>query len=419
MINFAETLSLNDMNITDLRFAQTEYVLRMNEILNQRKVLYKKREDFIKHFTLSHIENMSIREYTLGIDRNGPNFCYGLERELDGLGRTLGATATKFGVYYSRKKGEFSFAKKYGDNYKSAYKNIINQIISLLNAGKEGNIEAIVENRLSHMFKGKILSTYYPDKYLNIFSPEHLNYFLTQLDIDTPMLLNGNSVYKREALVLFKNNDIVMKDWSLDLFAEFLYREYPKGPLSDITELPIELRPYARPVFPENYSYEFAFPTILDKQTALTPKKHNKKKRDYDADAHYKRILGERGEKIVLEAEFSRLHEIGAINLAKNIKQVSKESDSFGYDILSYNEDGSERYIEVKATSSPVGEFSFYYTANELNTAITYQGQYYIYIVFSITTRTPKIWIMPNPFVPQNELIEMIPVNYKININVK
>ena len=99
------------------------------------------------------------------------------------------------------------------------------------------------------MFKGKILSTYYPDKYLNIFSPEHLNYFLTQLDIDTPMLLNGNSVYKREALVLFKNNDIVMKDWSLDLFAEFLYREYPKGPLSDITELPIELRPYARPVF--------------------------------------------------------------------------------------------------------------------------------------------------------------------------
>ncbi|MEG1164630.1 MAG: DUF3883 domain-containing protein [Anaerovoracaceae bacterium] len=407
------------MNLTDLRLAQTEYVLRMNEILNRRKVLYEKREDFIKYFTLSHIENMSIREYALGVDRSGPNFCYGLERELDGLGRTLGATAAKFGVYYSRKRGEFSFAKKYGDNYKSAYNNIKKQILSLLNAGERGNIEAIVDNKLSHMFKGKILSTYYPDKYLNVFSPKHLDYFLIQLDIDTPILLNGDSVYKREALILFKNNDIVMKDWTLDLFAEFLYREYPKGPLSDTREIPLELRPYVRPNFPKNYSYEFVYPTILDKHTIFTSKKHSKKKRDYDADAHHKRILGERGEKIVLEAEFNRLQKLEAINLANRIKQVSKESDSFGYDILSYNEDGSERYIEVKATSSPVGEFSFYYTANELNTAIKYQEQYYVYIVFGVTTETPKIWIMPNPFVPKNELMEMIPVNYKININVK
>ena len=47
------------------------------------------------------------------------------------------------------------------------------------------------------------------------------------------------------------------------------------------------------------------------------------------------------------------------------IKHVSKTNDLAGYDILSFNDDGSERYIEVKTTKGGK-RTEFYLTANEL-----------------------------------------------------
>lgn len=219
------------MNLHDLRQAQARYLKRIDRVIEGRDNLHKIRSEFIKYFKYNDIRTMHVDEYVLGktVPKDSYNFCYTLERELDGLGRIIDANAFKFGVYYGKTKSdpqiEYRFAKKFGNNDIVAFENVRTKIIELLDAGAAGDLAAIANNKISPMFKGKILSTYYPDVYLNVFSPEHLNYFLVKLDLDTEWLIRADAVYKRNALVEFKNLDPIMGDWSVDIFSDFLYSQ--------------------------------------------------------------------------------------------------------------------------------------------------------------------------------------------------
>ena len=220
------------MNIHDLREAQVRYKNRIEEINEERKKLHQLREKFTKYFNLDRIATMKLDDYVLGVVRPkiGRNFSYALEIELDSLGSISGSPAPKFGVYYGVRgeKGKgYQFVKRLGDTYQEAFKKIKESLLELLEAGENENIEAIKDNLISPMLKGKILSTYFPKRYLNIFSPDHLNYYLAQLGLDTAELIKADPVYKREELIRFKNQDEVMKNWNVDLFAKFLYSEYP------------------------------------------------------------------------------------------------------------------------------------------------------------------------------------------------
>lgn len=63
------------------------------------------------------------------------------------------------------------------------------------------------------------------------------------------------------------------------------------------------------------------------------------------------RILGDAGEKCVLEHEVATLRNVGRIDLAERVKWTAQENMAAGYDILSFYPDGRERWIEVKTTS--------------------------------------------------------------------
>jgi hypothetical protein len=415
------------MNIHDLREAQIRYENRNEEVLKFREELYQLRSAFVKYFNRNKIADMLIDDYVAGVDlpKKGFNFCYGLERQLDGLGRIIGATAFKFGVYYGRTKSdskyEYRFTQKFGKTYQEAFENVREAILQLLNAGESENIAEIVNNPLSAMFKGKILCTYFPERYLNIFSYDHLNYYLTQLDLDTIFLIESDPVYKREALIAFKNQDPVMKNWSVDLFAAFLYSEYPGRPPKDnqdtISNDPLE--DYRIPNFPSNPKPTFIDLKILSPNpTDIANTKHSGGKTDYEKKERLNKKLGDRGEKIVMELEKIRLINAGQNDLANKIERVSLTSDAYGYDIVSFDEDGTERYIEVKATRSNVGTANFFFTANELRTAQETKN-YYIYMVYEVTNEEPKVWALKNPFNPENKNAIMIPINYRITINVE
>lgn len=64
----------------------------------------KIRREFVFDYPVSQIRSMTLDEYVIGKGRNNRSFCYRLEREMDSLGRILGATASKFGIYYGRTK---------------------------------------------------------------------------------------------------------------------------------------------------------------------------------------------------------------------------------------------------------------------------------------------------------------------------
>ena len=413
------------MNLHDLREAQVRYENRKEEILNQRDELYRLRSAFVRYFNVNKIANLQIDDYVAGVElpERGFNFCYGLERQLDGLGRIIGATAFKFGVYYGRTRSdenyEYRFTQKFGQTHQEAFQNVKSAILQLLNSGENENIDEIVENPLSPMFKGKILCTYFPERYLNVFSYEHLNFFLTQLDLDTVDLIESDPVYKREALIAFKNQDPVMKNWSVDLFANFLYTEYPgRPPKENHVTSNDPLAEYRVPNFPPSPSPTFIDLNILSPTPTETITRRGNGKTDYEKKARLNKKLGDRGEKIVMDLEKSRLLKARRNDLANKIERVSLTSDAYGYDIVSYDEDGTKRYIEVKATRSNVGVANFFFTANELRTAQETQN-YYIYMVYEVTTDEPKVWAIKNPFNPENKNAIKTPINYRITINVK
>ena len=419
------------MNIHDLREAQVRYDNRKNEILKSREDLYKLRTSFTRYFNHNKIRGMKIDDYVAGVDlpKKGYNFCYALERQLDGLGRIIGATAFKFGVYYGITKSDetykYRFTKKFGDNYQEAFTNVKESILELITAGENEDIDNIAKNALSPMFKGKILCTYFPDRYLNVFSPDHLNYFLTQLDLDNEELIWSDAIYKREALIEFKNQDSVMKNWSVDLFSDFLYSEYPGRPPKqeqEIIEKSDPLSEYRLPDFPSNPMPSLIELQILPPNSSTSKRKikgnSNRGNPDYEKEARKLKKLGDRGEKIVMDIEKQRLNEAGKQNLANKIERVSLKSDSLGYDILSFNTDGSKRYIEVKATRSKVGTANFFITANEMKIAQEFDN-YFIYMVYDVISENPKVWAIKNPFNPENKNMVKIPISYRVTINAQ
>ena len=64
-----------------------------------------------------------------------------------------------------------------------------------------------------------------------------------------------------------------------------------------------------------------------------------------------------------------------------------------------------------------VGDVDFYYTENEFDKAKEFGKDYFIYLVFEIKSKKPKIWIIRNPFLSGK--LEMKPVQYKVSIHTK
>ena len=408
------------MNYQELKEAKQSF--RIYTLEKEYQSLYKLRKDFVHRFTPEKIASMSIDEYVVG-KQSKKSFCYILEHTLKGLGNFSGQYSTKFGVWYSSEQQEYKFEPRLGEDYKQAFKEVCTQILNLLEAGKIHDNDAIIKNRLNSLLKGKILSVYYPDNYLNIFSREHLDYYLKALDLDTAELMRQDVQYKKEALLDFISKDKDMTNWSVNMFATFLWSHYPKAPIKP-TEISVE--PDEEEIeFPSLDVRNISFVTDLQlakgKQSTSKRSQSGKPSPDYEKEARKYKKLGDRGEFVVIQKEVERVMKdlnISESKAKQYVKWVSRESDTFGYDIRSVNKDKSERYIEVKATRGKVGNMDFYYTENEYETAKKYGGNYYIYIVYEILSTRPKIWMIKNPFVG-GEGINMKPIKYKVELRTK
>lgn len=104
--------------------------------------------------------------------------------------------------------------------------------------------------------------------------------------------------------------------------------------------------------------------------------------------------LGIAGEKLVLEFEHRRLWQAGKRDLANRIQHVSQtEGDGLGFDILSYENDGRERLVEVKTTR--FGESTpFFASKNEVDVSAMRDKEYQLYRLFKFGEQ-PKLYILP------------------------
>src|SRR5258706_8106343 len=101
--------------------------------------------------------------------------------------------------------------------------------------------------------------------------------------------------------------------------------------------------------------------------------------------------MGECGEMLVFALERRCLDEIGRPDLAAKVVWVSQErGDGDGYDILSFDDAGGRKFIEVKTTNG--GErAAFYISANELQFAEQHSGNYWLYRLYSFSS-APKLY---------------------------
>lgn len=104
---------------------------------------------------------------------------------------------------------------------------------------------------------------------------------------------------------------------------------------------------------------------------------------DYAAIEARNRALGLAGELAVVDLEYRRLVKAGKTNLARRIDHVSESrGDGDGYDILSFEENGREKLIEVKTTRSRA-ETPFFVTSNELKVSRQHPDIYCLVRVYN------------------------------------
>ena len=148
-------------------------------------------------------------------------------------------------------------------------------------------------------------------------------------------------------------------------------------------------------------------------------KKSSVKKIDFSSINDEKKKVGDIGEEIALIYEKKRLEEIGRKDLADLVIHSAKEEgDGLGYDIKSYNADGSVLYIEVKTTKQNMFDL-FYLSKKEEKVAeemYSKGDKYLIYRIYNLNLNngTGDLIIFSPPFNDEN--YDMIPENWRVCI---
>ena len=105
------------------------------------------------------------------------------------------------------------------------------------------------------------------------------------------------------------------------------------------------------------------------------------------------RSLGAAGELFVLNFERARLISQGKDALAGKIEHTSKtQGDGAGFDVLSYEESGVERLIEVKTTKYG-RETPFFVSRNEVVVSEARAPTYQLYRLFGFRTE-PRLFTL-------------------------
>jgi hypothetical protein len=125
------------------------------------------------------------------------------------------------------------------------------------------------------------------------------------------------------------------------------------------------------------------------------------------------RKLGRDGEELVFQFEQTRLRSLDRSDLAKKIRWISEEDgDGAGYDILSFDEKGKERFLEVKTT---VGSdiTPFYITRNELSFSSERPEAFRLCRVFDFSIRPRMFELAP----PLENFVHLSPLSYEASFS--
>ncbi|SRR6266404_1869224 len=128
------------------------------------------------------------------------------------------------------------------------------------------------------------------------------------------------------------------------------------------------------------------------------------------------RLRARAAEELVVNAERERLIRAGQPDLARLVSRISSRNVGAGYDVLSFDDNGSRRYIEVKSSTGL--RVYFQWSLSERTRADQLKGKYWIYFVplsYALPKMLAPILTIRDPiaFVRSGNLLEH-PNNYVV-----
>ena len=197
------------------------------EVLQEREA---GRLSFIEKFPLEKLKDLTLNEFVQGT--TGESFCYWLEFKKIGFG-IGGGNASKFGIYRTKNANEIVYARGSGKNKTFLddvaanlfYTELRSKIIQALAFTANDEIDKIrsLEIPMWNMVLQKILSMYYPDKFLAIGSPTVLINCAKEIGIETIELNSENSIQINYACKKAISNNAYFANWSYEKIGVFIW----------------------------------------------------------------------------------------------------------------------------------------------------------------------------------------------------
>lgn len=312
---------------------------------------------FLRAFPLKHLSDITVDQYVIGHQR--PTFCDFVEAKTRAWAAIQGSTAFKFGIYYGKTRSapypRYRFTAKFGRTPNAAFRAVKDALLNLVRLGRAGRLDfgAIDANPLSQLFKAKILSLYFPDRFLNVCSDQHLRILADVFHLEA----NMPASYYQHVLMRTKRSHRITRRWSNPKFMMFLYQTY----IRDVEKSRIEhQRQVKAPVPRERPRINF---------------EDIQKQRD---------AIGKAAEAFALQWEKERLAGAGLGHLIPKIRDFTAKP-GYGYDFQSFSSNNEKRCIEVKsvALSHNSSRHRFFLSENEhvVSKSKDNDGSYYFYLV--------------------------------------
>lgn len=321
----------------------------------------KERGDFLEHFPTISLDRLTLDEYVTG--KGQPTFCNSVEAKTRNWALIQGATASKFGVYYGKTASDpvrrYRFTKKFGHSKEEAFRRVKEALQELVRLGEQETLdfEAIDRNPLSQLFKAKILSLYFPERFIAVCSGEHLDALATLLKID-----HAYTSEIQHRLIECKNGNPRTRAWSNPKFMRFLYKIF--------------------------------LPEFLSQGPKIgAPGKRKPRKVNFEELQRQWGKIGKLAEEHALGWEQKRLRGEGMTQLAGQILDC-RDRPRYGYDFRSFDSPKHWRFIEVKAVGRVRGEeaYRFFLSENEHTVSRNKRNleRYYFYLVFFEKDQLPS-----------------------------
>ncbi|MBO6186808.1 MAG: DUF3883 domain-containing protein [Chryseobacterium sp.] len=166
-----------------------------------------------------------------------------------------------------------------------------------------------------------------------------------------------------------------------------------------------------------NGNRRYYFPDIENESVeALIKKKIKISEENLWKQLEIKRLIGIDGENYVVKYEQEFLIKNNKNHLAKKVKRISDENVAKGFDIISYDIDGKEKFIEVKTTVTTKSCFEI--SSNELKKAEELNSSYYLYFINNFSPSKVENSITIFTYSELLDKFEFIPNNFIARIKL-